>query len=127
VTNSISNPSNASSSHATTTTNDHATALLSIKTEIILLKTIIATAMEQIKTAIASLTVPSRPSTSSAMDTEVEQATEIHHSNPNPPDLSALITDLKNEIATIVQETRALLKPQLHSTQNINSQSSSVT
>jgi len=104
VTNSIKNPGTSPSYMVVTTTNNYAMELLSIKTELTALKTIIATTMEQMKSAITSLTVPSQPSKSSNMDTDDSQSTAPHHSNLNTPDLLALIKELKNEIATFVHK-----------------------
>jgi len=126
VTNSIKNPGTSPSTTATTTSN-YAVELLSIKTELTMLKTIIATAMEQMKSAIASLTVPPQPSKSSNMDTDDGQSTASNHSNPNTHNLSALIKELKNEITTFVHKTRALFQPQAKLMQTVNPQSSFVT
>jgi len=100
----------APASTATTQTTDYAVDLLSIKTEISKLKMIIATAMEQIKNAITSLTAPSSTSPSNNMDTEVDQSTAPHNPTPNSPNLSALINDLKHKIADFVHKTRALFQ-----------------
>jgi len=92
-----------------TITNEYATELLSLKTEIISLKTIITTAVEQIKAAFALVTATPRSPTSNDMDTEVERSPEPANKTQTPIDLPALINDLKQEIATVVKETRALI------------------
>ncbi len=85
---------------------------MSIKTAISELTTIIATAMEQIKNAIASLTVKPSTSPSNDMDTEVDPPTEPPNSAPNSPDPLAVINELKQEIVVFVRETRAMFQQQ---------------
>jgi len=99
----------ANSSNATTQPTAYAAELTSIKAEISELKTILATLMEQFKTAIASLTAPPN-TTSNEMETENSQPTAPNTPTPTPPDLSALILDLKNEIADFARDTKALLQ-----------------
>jgi len=99
-------------STVTTQQNDFAADLMSIKTAISELTTIIATAMEQIKNAIASLTVKPSTSPSNDMDTEVDPPTEPPNSAPNSPDPLAVINELKQEIVVFVRETRAMFQQQ---------------
>jgi len=87
---------------ATTTPNNYAKELLSIKKEISKLKALITTAVEQFKTAIKTLTATPWSSMSSKMDTDVEASMEQKTHNQNPTDFVSLIQDLKYEIATIV-------------------------
>jgi len=99
----------------TTPSPDYATDILSIKTEISQLKQIIAQAVEQLTQAIASIHAPS---TSVSMDMETDDApikrtdilTKSPYLSPQQPDLQATINELKNEIATITQETRAMFR-----------------
>jgi len=69
----------------------------------------LTTTVEQFKMAIISLTATPR-SPPNAMDTEIKELTEHNHSTPTPPDFSAIIIDMKNELATLASETRALLQ-----------------
>jgi len=103
------NHSNSNSPIATTTTKNYAEELLSIKREISNLKTLITTAVEQFKMAIESLTATPCSVMTSEMDTE-EQSTTPHNPTPTSPDLSAIINDLKHELAAFVNETRTLLQ-----------------
>jgi len=98
----------SNSPSATTTITDYANELVSIKKEISDLTALIKTAMEQFTTAIKVLTAT--PPSTTAMDTEVAQSHEPHHPTPPEPDLSALISDLKHELAAFVKETRALFQ-----------------
>jgi len=100
----------ANLSTATTQPNAYAAELTSIKAELNELKTLLATAMEQFKTAIASLTAPSSTTPPNAMEIETSQTTALTNQTPNSPDLSALIINLKNEIADFVRETKDLLQ-----------------
>jgi len=69
------------------TNNGYATELQSLKNEISQLKTIITTAMEQIKQALASLPMPSPPTESNVMDTDVKQnmSSKPKPATNNPP------------------------------------------
>jgi len=98
---------------ATTATNtDYANELLSIKKEISELKALITTVVEQFTTAIASLPAPSSsPPSSNDMDTTVDTPTASQNPTPNPSDLTAVINELKHELAAFVTETRAMLQP----------------
>jgi len=61
--------------------------------------------------AITSLpATSSSPSSSNDMDTEVDQSNATHNPTPNSPDLSAIINELKQEIAAFVRETREVLQ-----------------
>jgi len=88
----------------------YATELQSIKMEINALKLMIADAVAQFKTAIASVIAP-QPSPS-------DKDKMAHHqkkTNPNqtPIELGEFIHDLKYELATIITETRAMFQQQL--------------
>jgi len=91
----------------TVTNHDYATELLSIKMEINTPKTLITDAVDQFKTAIASLATTTN-SQSSNMDTDVHESMKHQNNNQNPVNLAALIQDLKYEIATIITEMRAM-------------------
>jgi len=99
---------------STTMTNmaDYATKLMSTKTELATLWTIITLAVEQIKSAIESLP---RTSLSNAMEIEAKNPTPKSHSCPSPIDIHDLVTNLNHEIATIVIKTRALFQQQVTS------------
>jgi len=93
------------------TTTDYANDILSIKKEISELKTLIKTVVEQFTTAIASLPASSpSPSSSNAMDTTVDQSTATPNPTPNTSDLTAVINELKRELAVFVTETKAMIK-----------------
>jgi len=124
ISNSISHPCHSTPPTAMTTNANYAMELLSIKTEITLLKTIITTAVEQIKNTIASLNATHHIPMSSNIDTDVENLIEPHNLNQTPLNLPTFIKDLKHDIATIVHES---FKQQLTPTLNINPQYSSVT
>ena len=94
------------------TNKDYATDLLSVKAEINALRTLITDAVDQFKTAIASLATTTN-SQASYMATDVHDSTTHKHHNQNPVDLAAFIQDLKYEIATIITETRAMFTQQL--------------
>jgi len=125
--NSTSNSNNPPPLTATTTTTDYATELLLLKTEINALKTLITSAVEQFKTAIASFPVATQSPPSSAMDTDVEESMEHHTKTQTQLEFADLIQDLKLEIATIVTESRALFKQQLLLTPTNRCHSSPVT
>ncbi len=104
--------SHSNSQPAIETNKEYATDLLSLKAEINALRTLITDAVDQFKTAIASLATNPNSSPSN-MDTDVHDSTTHKHHNQNPVDLAALIQDLKYEIATIITETRAMFEQQL--------------
>jgi len=105
--------------------------LLSLKNEINQLKTIIVTAVELIKHALVSLQDTHKPM-STAMDTNADQS--ANSKNTTDPtqttctqlDLPALIKELKNDIATITQATRAFAHQHSTPKMNTNLPSSSV-
>ncbi len=108
--------------------------LLSLKTEIVQLKTTIMTAVQQIVKAVASLHATQWQPQSNAMEAEIETSTsdvkgltEHHNNKQHTLNLAALVQDLKYEIATIVTEMRALFKQQVILAQNNNSPASFVT
>ncbi len=100
-----------------------------IKQELAALQTMITTAVEQFKTALATLatTNTAQSQLSSAMDTEVDTAMHHHHTTQNNADLVEVIQDLKYELATIITETRAVFEQQLFRASTINHHPSSVT
>jgi len=71
----------------------------------------IANAVAQFKTAIASVTTP-QPLPSD-MDTKAANHQANNNHNPKPTDLGDLIQDLKYEFTTIITETRAMFDQQL--------------
>jgi len=116
----------------TTMPTDCAKDILSIKTEIQQLKDIIAQAVEQIKNAIAAIHAPPSNSTPMVMDTDDVPALRPDHSTatpnltPNQLDIPAIINELKTEIATITNETRAMFQ-QLLPQPNTKTQTTSMT
>jgi len=94
----------------TTTTTGYATELLALKNNINQLKTIIATVVEQIMHAIASLQATNGRVMPSAMDMDNENSTNFdapnapHNHHHDPLNLPAIIHELKIDIATITQE-----------------------
>jgi len=104
----------ANSSTATSQPTAYAAELTSIKAEISELKMLLATAMEQFKNAIASLTAPCNATPPNDMDTETSQPMAPNNPTPNSPDLSAIIIDLKNKIAAFARETKVLLQQDRH-------------
>ena len=107
--------SNTKQPTANTTSNESAAELLSIKQELTALRTMITTAVEQFKAAIATLATatPTQSPMSTAMDTEVDTSTMHHHNTKTNTDLADVIQDLKYEIATIITETQAMFQQQL--------------
>ena len=106
--------------------NDYAIELLSIKKELTELRTMLTTAVEQFKTAIATLAT-NKPQRSDAMDTEVETSSKHHNTTKNTTDLADVIQDLKYELATIITETRAVFEQQLFRAATITNRPSPVT
>ena len=86
----------------------------------------LTTAVEQFKTAIATLAT-NKPQRSDAMDTEVETSSKHHNTTKNTTDLADVIQDLKYELATIITETRAVFEQQLFRAATITNRPSSVT
>jgi len=99
----------ASSPTVTTTANYNA-KLLSIKTEVNLLWTIITMAVEQIKNAIASIQVHNL--LSNAMETDADQSMETATPSKHTANLPSIIQECKHDLTTIVLETRALMQQQ---------------
>ncbi len=87
----------------TTATVDYAAELAELKNDLQSLRTLITTAVEQLKMDIAS--THATPATS-AMETDTD------HSTATTPELSDLIADLKQDIATIALEMRAKFQQQ---------------
>jgi len=114
VANSNENHHHSKKTTATTTNNNYATELLSIKTEINELKKLITEAVGQFKAAIESFTATPRLPISNDMDTDVEERMAPTANNQNTkettPEISELITELKNDIATIAVEMREKFK-----------------
>jgi len=98
--------------------------LTSLKNEILSIKTIITTAVEQIKEAIVSYQTTKRTTEPNDMDTNVDHSTTSHTPTENPIDLPALIQDLKKDIANIVHKTRNMLQQPLTSLLNDDNLSS---
>ncbi len=101
---------------------DYATEFLSIKTELSNLKQIIAQAVKQITTAIKSIQINASTSQSTAMETDeaLTNTTENSNEQSNPSytqsDIQTIISELKSDIATITNETRAMFKQLLQPT-----------
>ncbi len=96
------------------TPHDYVMEMLSLKNKINQLKAMIATAVEQITKAIASLHATHCQPMPSAMETKVKNSLSSDSSTEPPSlhshqlDLPAIIKELKNDIATITNETRAM-------------------
>ena len=99
---------------------EYAAELKSLKTEIAELRTLITSAVDQFKSAIAS--IPMQPTTS-PNDQETENNPSLTPSNPSStkameieaaqspePEISALIHELKHNIATIAIKMREKFK-----------------
>jgi len=119
ITQTISNSCTTTQTMTSTATapNDYTAELLALKQEIAQLKSTILTAVEQITTAIASFHATKSPPVSQ-MDTDMETttATTLNIPTNHPPtqlDLPAIISELKNEIATINNETRTMFQQYL--------------
>jgi len=87
----------------------YAADLVALKSDIASLRNMITSAVEEIKNAITSICnehafMPT--STAATMEIEADQSTEANHSKETTPELSDLITELKNDIATIAIEMR---------------------
>jgi len=107
--------------HAPTTTVDYAAELQLIKTELASLRTLINSAVEQMKRAVDSITTTAPASTSNppppttnAMEIDDEHNSLVHRPAPNKAtinkssDISATIAELQNEIEQLTKETQAL-------------------
>jgi len=91
------------------TTVDYAAELQLIKTELATLRTLINSAVEQMKSAVDSLTTHT-PVPVLAREMEIEEAHDTDRSMATLPEISDLITELKNDIATIGTEMRDKFK-----------------
>jgi len=89
------------------TTVDYAAELQSIKMELAALRTLVNSAVEQMKSAVESFTTHT-PVPAREMETEDDHAND--HSTATTAELSDLITELKNDIATIGTEMREKFK-----------------
>jgi len=100
--------SNNSNLLSTATTIDYATELLSLKSKIQALQTLLTDTVEQIKSEITSIWTPS---VSGTMEIDATNSQNTHQNqHQQPTEISSLIHDLKLEIATFVIETRTLLQ-----------------
>jgi len=111
---------NTGSNHSIATINSDSNSsigkLAAINQELAALQTMITTAVDQFKSAIATLATPNKPTSqsSSAMDTDDNDTKmKCHHKTNNKTDLTDAIQDLKYELATIIIEMRALFEQQL--------------
>jgi len=103
--------------------------LAAIKQELAALQTMITMAVDQFKSAIATLATPTKPvsQSSSAMETDEDDTKMKRHPKTNAnTDLTDAIQDLKYELATIITEMRAMFEQQL-SCASTMTHSSSVT
>ena len=101
----VANPgNNQNGQNATAPRNavDYAKELAMLKSELQSLRTLITTAVEQLKADIASTHAP----TTNAMEMDADHSTTI------TPEISHLIADLKHDIATIAIEMRAKFNQQ---------------
>ncbi len=110
VPNLSSNSMAASTANPTAPVMDYAAELASLKAEISSLRTIITEAVAQLKSAVASLPIPSRESEATLMSTAME--TDGNHTTETTMDITDLIADLKHDIATVVLEMRAKFQQQ---------------
>jgi len=88
---------------APVTTVDYAAELQIIKTELATLRNLIDSAVEQMASVVKSLQ-PNAPASAREMDIEDDNSTDS--SKAPTPELSDLITELKNEIAIMATEMR---------------------
>jgi len=103
------NSVNTTATSVQATTVDYAAKLQLIKMELATLRTLISLAIEQMQSTVASLKMnPVQTSTleTKAMEIEADQSTDANHSKDATPEISDLITELKNDIATIAVEMR---------------------
>jgi len=84
---------------------DYAVELLSLKAEILSLRNIISEAVEQFKSAIASIPTPSPASPHAAMSSAME--TDTDQSIATTSEITNMIMDLKHDISTVQLEMRA--------------------
>jgi len=97
----------ATTAPAPTTTVDYAAELQLIKMELATLRTLINSAVEQMKSAIESLKM-NTPVPACEMEINDDHSTDC--SKETTPELSHLITELKNDIATIAIEMQDKFK-----------------
>jgi len=119
VTSSMTSSNTPMSTPVTSLSPEYAAELKSLKTEIAELRTLITSAVDQFKSAIAS--IPMQPTTSPT-DQATEnnpsltsnlsstKAMEIEAAQSPKPEISALIHELKSDIATIAIEMREKFK-----------------
>jgi len=124
ISNAVSHHCNSTPQPVTIHNADCTMELLSLKNEILSLKTVIATAMDQIKEAIVSFQTTKQTPESHDMDTDGDHLMDLHTPTHNPIDLPALIQDLKKDIANIVHETRTMFDQPLTSLMNVDHLSS---
>jgi len=123
------NPSanvSATTTNVTTTTVDYAAELQLIKMELASLRTLITSAIEQMKRAVDSITTmapvptsnPPSPTTN-AMDIDDEHNSLVHRPTPKPdtinktPETSTTIAELQNEIEQLTKKTQAFTQQKL--------------
>ncbi len=102
------NPStnvSATTTPAPTTTVDYAAKLQLIKKELASLRTLINSAVEQMKSAVDSIKT-NEPVPAREMEINDNHSTN-DHSKETTPEIFELITELKTEIATMATEMRA--------------------
>jgi len=127
----VATPSTNSSSSPTTTqatsiSIDYAVELKLLKTKIFELRTLITSAVDQFKSAIASLPTQ-RTSLPNDMETEPDYSKETKPSCHSVLDIQDLVTDLKHDIATFVIETKAMFHQQANQKLTNNPMNTSVT
>jgi len=103
---------------------DYTAELASLKNELQSLRTLITTAVAQLKTEIASLHATPTPS-DMTIDEDHSQKTTTN--SPTTNELSDLIAELRHDIATIVLESRAMFQQQAILKVPINQKHTSVT
>jgi len=94
----------ATTTHTPTTTVDYAAELQLIKTELASLRTLINSAVEQMKSAVDSIKT-TEPVPAREMEIDDNHSTD-DHSKETTPEIFELIIELKNEIATMATEMR---------------------
>jgi len=109
-----------------------AAELLSLKSALTELHSVIKSAVEQIKNAVASIPTPCTVSqgkmeTDETMVTTAEHPQKIINHSPTTNELSDLIAELRHDIATIVLKSRAMFQQQAILKTPINQKNTSVT
>jgi len=94
----------ATTTHTPTTTIDYAAELQLIKTELASLRTLINSAVEQMKSAVESIKT-NEPVPAREMEIDDNHSTD-DRSKETTPEVFELIIELKNEIATMATEMR---------------------